>query len=121
MSNSGVPDAPPLADEVLCCPPLNERPLTAKEAERTARMFKALGDPVRLRLLRRLGSHPDGEACVCEISDVGVARTTVSHHLKKLREAGLLSSERRGNRVYYQVTVTALEALAKALKGQPEA
>ena len=54
-----------------CCPPLTERPLTAEEAERTAAMFKALGDPVRLRLFSLVASHEGGEACVCDISDVG--------------------------------------------------
>ena len=77
-----------------CCPPLTERPLTAEEAVRTAAMFKALGDPVRLRLFSSVASHEGGEACVCDISDVGVSQPTVSHHLKKLKDAGLLTSER---------------------------
>ncbi len=55
-------------------------------------MFKALSDPVRLRLFSKIASHPGGEACVCDIQDVGVSQPTVSHHLKKLREAGLLTS-----------------------------
>ena len=59
-------------------------------------MFKALGDPVRLRLFSNIASSAGGEACVCDIQDVGVSQPTVSHHLKKLREAGLLESERRG-------------------------
>ncbi|ESQ01586.1 HTH-type transcriptional regulator KmtR [Streptomyces sp. ADI96-15] len=79
-------------------------------------MFKALGDPVRLQLLWKIAARPGAEACVCEVSDVGVARTTVSHHLKKLREAGLLSSERRGTQVYYRVTTEATETLAQALR-----
>lgn len=90
-------------DLVACCPPLAERPLSAAEAERTAAMFKALGDPVRLRLFSLIASSPGGEACVCAISDVGVSQPTVSHHLKKLREAGLLTSQRRGTWVYYRV------------------
>ncbi len=98
-----------------CCPPLNERPLTAEEAERTARMFKALGDPVRLRLFSLVASHEGGEACVCDISDVGVSQPTVSHHLKKLREAGLLSSERRGTWVYYRVEPSVLAAMGRLL------
>lgn len=77
---------PEVAEGVVpCCPPLTERPLTAEEAERTAAMFKALGDPVRLRLFSLVASHEGGEACVCDISDVGVSQPTVSHHLKKLR------------------------------------
>ena len=86
-----------------CCRPLTERPYSAEEAEVAARMFKALGDPVRLRLFSAVASHEGGEACVCDISDVGVSQPTVSHHLKKLREAGLLTSDRRGTWVYYRV------------------
>ncbi|MFC9481617.1 MULTISPECIES: ArsR/SmtB family transcription factor [Streptomyces] len=98
-----------------CCPPLHERPLTAEEAERTAVMFKALGDPVRLRLFSSVASHEGGEACVCDISDVGVSQPTVSHHLKKLKEAGLLTSERRGTWVYYRVEPTVLAAMGALL------
>lgn len=94
-----------------CCPPLTERPLTEDEAERTAAMFKALGDPVRLRLFSQVASHEGGEVCVCDISDVGVSQPTVSHHLKKLREAGLLVSERRGTWVYYRVAPSVLASL----------
>ncbi|MDQ1023225.1 ArsR/SmtB family transcription factor [Streptomyces phaeochromogenes] len=98
-----------------CCPPLSERPFTVEEAERTARMFKALGDPVRLRLFSLVASHEGGEACVCDISDVGVSQPTVSHHLKKLREAGLLTSERRGTWVYYRVEPSVVAALGGLL------
>ncbi|MFI5972711.1 ArsR/SmtB family transcription factor [Streptomyces sp. NPDC051452] len=77
---------------VPCCPPLAERPMTAVEAETAARMFKALGDLVRLRLFSAVASYEDGEACVCDISDVGVSQPTVSHHLKKLQDAGLLAA-----------------------------
>lgn len=108
------PEAPDAA-VVPCCPPLSERPLTAEEAERTARMFKALGDPVRLRLFSSVASHEGGEACVCDISDVGVSQPTVSHHLKKLKEAGLLTSERRGTWVYYRLAPSVLAALSGLL------
>lgn len=77
-----------------CCPPLSERTVNVDEAERAAKMFKALGDPVRLRLFAAVASRPGGETCVCDIPDVGVSQPTVSHHLKKLKEAGLLVSER---------------------------
>ncbi|MEV0113060.1 metalloregulator ArsR/SmtB family transcription factor [Streptomyces sp. NPDC050844] len=99
-----------------CCPPLTERPLTADEAVRTAAMFKALGDPVRLRLFSLVASHEGGEACVCDISDVGVSQPTVSHHLKKLREAGLLTSERRGTWVYYRVEPSVLASMGQMLR-----
>ncbi|MGP3927280.1 MULTISPECIES: ArsR/SmtB family transcription factor [unclassified Streptomyces] len=108
--------APELVSDVVpCCPPLTERPLSAEEAERTAAMFKALGDPVRLRLFSLVASHEGGEACVCDISDVGVSQPTVSHHLKKLRETGLLTSERRGTWVYYRVAPEVLAAMSGVL------
>ncbi len=102
-----------------CCPPLTERELTAEEAQRTAAMFKALGDPVRLRLFSKVASHPDNEACVCDIADVGVSQPTVSHHLKKLKEAGLLASERRGTWVYYRVEPSVLAAMGQLLSLAP--
>ncbi|MFI7237469.1 ArsR/SmtB family transcription factor [Streptomyces cyaneofuscatus] len=104
-----------------CCPPLSERPLNSEEAELAAQMFKALGDPIRLRLLSAIASHKDGEACVCDISDVGVSQPTVSHHLRKLREAGLLTSERRGTWIYYRadpVTLAAMERILSAASGR---
>ncbi|MET9220579.1 ArsR/SmtB family transcription factor [Streptomyces sp. NPDC088197] len=110
----------PAADTAPCCPPLSERALTAEEAERTAAMFKALGDPVRLRLFSLIASHDGGEACVCDISDVGVSQPTVSHHLKKLREAGLLTSERRGTWVYYKVAPSVVAGMGSLL-GPPGA
>ncbi|WP_267242703.1 ArsR/SmtB family transcription factor [Streptomyces sp. PR69] len=108
-----TPEAPETA--APCCPPLTERPMSAEEAETAARMFKALGDPVRLRLFSAVASHEGGEACVCDISDVGVSQPTVSHHLKKLREAGLLTSERRGTWVYYRVEPAVLAAMGQLL------
>jgi ArsR family transcriptional regulator len=82
--------------------------------------FKALADPVRLRLFSGVASHAGGEACVCDISvGVDVGQPTVSHHLKVLREAGLLTSERRGTWVYYAVVPEVLHTLS-ALLGTPE-
>ncbi|MFF2539476.1 ArsR/SmtB family transcription factor [Streptomyces cyaneofuscatus] len=99
----------------LCCPPLSERPLSSEEANVAAQLFKALGDPIRLRLLSAVASHREGEACVCDISDVGVSQPTVSHHLRKLREAGLLISERRGTWIYYRVDPVTLAAMERIL------
>ncbi|MEU8135558.1 ArsR/SmtB family transcription factor [Streptodolium elevatio] len=101
---------------VPCCAPLSREPLGAEDAERVAVMFKALGDPVRLRLFSQIASHPGGEACVCDIQDVGVSQPTVSHHLKKLRDAGLVTSERRGSWVYYKVTPSVVAALGGVLR-----
>lgn len=84
--------------------------LDVATAERAAAVFKALSDPVRLRLYSRIAGC-DGETCVCDIQDVGVSQPTVSHHLRKLREAGLIDSERRGTWVYYRPVPGALEAV----------
>lgn len=98
-----------------CRPPLIARPMTAEEADTVARMFWALANPIRLRLLAAAASHEDGEACVCAMSDVGVSQATVSHHLKKLKEAGLLTSERRGTWVFYRVELSVLLVMGKLL------
>jgi ArsR family transcriptional regulator len=107
----------PLLDvtETPCCAPLARAPIGEADAERVAAMFKALGDPVRLRLFSKVASSEGGEACVCDIQDVGVSQPTVSHHLKKLREAGLLESERRGSWVYYRLAPSTLVVMADLL------
>ena len=80
-------------------------------------LFKALADPVRLQLLSMVASHAGGEACVCDISSgVGVSQPTVSHHLKVLRDAGLLTSQRRASWVYYTVVPETLTALSTLLQ-----
>jgi len=99
-----------------CCSPLIREPLTADWAGDLSRMFKALGDPVRLRLLSLVASHENGEACVCDISDTfNLSQPTISHHLKVLRGAGLLDCERRGTWVYYWVIPAALQQLSAVL------
>ena len=76
-------------------------------------MFKALGDPVRLRLLSMIASQDGGEVCVCELTPAfELSQPTISHHLKLLRQAGLIDCERRGTWVYYWVLPAALERLA---------
>ncbi|MEV0531414.1 metalloregulator ArsR/SmtB family transcription factor [Kitasatospora sp. NPDC050463] len=113
MSNPEVALLEPEA--VPCCAPLASAELSVEDSVRTAAMFKALGDPVRLRLFSKVASHEGGEACVCDIQDVGVSQPTVSHHLKKLREAGLLTSERRGTWVYYKVAPSVLAGMSALL------
>ena len=99
-----------------CCTPLVREPLTADWAGGLARMFKALGDPVRLQLLSRVASHAGGEACVCDLSvGLDLSQPTISHHLKVLRETGLLECERRGTWVYYWVVPSALAQLSAVL------
>ena len=86
------------------------------QAAQLAVMFKALGDPVRLRLVSLIAGHPGGEACVCEISvPFDVTQPTISHHLKLLRRAGLLECERRGTWVYYRVVPSVLQQLSSVL------
>jgi ArsR family transcriptional regulator len=105
-----------LADVVGCCSPLQREPLSVEQATELARLFKAMGDPVRLRLLSLIASHDGGEACVCELTDVfDLSGPTISHHLKVLREAGLISGERRGTWVYYRVHPEALARLSAVL------
>ena len=110
----------PVAGTEPCCTPLVREPLTKDWAGDLARMFKALGDPVRLRLLSLVASHADGEACVCELSgSFDLTQPTISHHLKVLRESGLLECERRGTWVYYWVVPSALAQLSAVL-GSPD-
>lgn len=106
------------SSESPCCltPPLLREPLSGQAAADLAVKLKALADPVRLRLFSAVASHAGGEACVCDISaGVEVGQPTVSHHLKVLREAGLLTSERRASWVYYAVVPEALHALSALL------
>ncbi|MBX6751546.1 MAG: winged helix-turn-helix transcriptional regulator [Micromonosporaceae bacterium] len=105
------------ANQVACCPPIAEASLDAAQATDLARMFKALGDPIRLRLLSRITSAPEGEICVCDLTgeDFDVTGPTISHHLKTLREAGLIEGERRGTWVYYRPVVANLRQLAALL------
>ena len=101
------------ADAVGCCAPLAREPLSAAQAVELAKVFKAMGDPVRLRLLSLIASHDGGEACVCDLTGVfDLTGPTISHHLKVLREAGLITGERRGTWVYYRVLPDALRQVS---------
>lgn len=100
-----------------CCTPLTREPLAAGQAEVLSRRFKALGDPVRLRLLSLIASHEGGEACVCELTVAfPLSGPTISHHLRVLRETGLIDGERRGTWIYYRVLPEALQTLSQALR-----
>ena len=99
-----------------CCAPLTRDPLTANQATELARLFKAMADPVRLRLLSLIASHAGGEACVCDLTDAfDLTGPTISHHLKVLRESGLITGERRGTWVYYRVHPEVLAQLSAVL------
>src|SRR5215475_7251864 len=91
-------------------------PLTPAAATDLARGFKALGDPVRLRLLSLIAARAGGEICVCDLTDAfDVTGPTISHHLKVLREAGLVDCECRGSWVYYWIIPAALAPLSQLL------
>ncbi|MDA0637344.1 metalloregulator ArsR/SmtB family transcription factor [Nonomuraea sp. MCN248] len=88
----------------VCCAPIAREPLSEADAAELAPLLKAVADPVRLRLLSMIGSHPGGEACVCDLTDAfDLTAPTISHHLKVLRTAGLIDCERRGTWVYYWI------------------
>ncbi|MET8992965.1 metalloregulator ArsR/SmtB family transcription factor [Nonomuraea wenchangensis] len=92
------------AQDAVCCAPIARRPLSEGEAAELAVLLKAVADPVRLRLLSMIGSHAGGEACVCDLTEAfDLTAPTISHHLKVLRTAGLIGSERRGTWVYYWI------------------
>jgi ArsR family transcriptional regulator len=102
-----------------CCQPLSAEPLSQAQAEQVAPLLKALGDPVRLRLMSLIASHPGGEACVCDLNDAfELSQPTISHHLKVLHEAGLVDRDKRGVWAYYRVRTEALASLG-ALIGDP--
>jgi ArsR family transcriptional regulator, arsenate/arsenite/antimonite-responsive transcriptional repressor len=104
------------AEVVGCCSPLAREPLSAQQSVDLARVFKAMGDPVRLRLLSLIASHAGGEACVCDLTGVfDLSGPTISHHLKVLREAGLITGERRGTWIYYRVHPELLAQLSAVL------
>lgn len=105
-----------MARAALSCSPLTAEPLDQNEAASLALMFKALGDPARLRLLSLIASRKGGEACVGEVSGaLDLTQPTISHHLKVLREAGLLDSERRGTLICYRVVPSALRRLSRLI------
>jgi ArsR family transcriptional regulator, arsenate/arsenite/antimonite-responsive transcriptional repressor len=106
----------PILNTDGCCTPMVTEALTEDAAVDLARGFKALGDPVRLRLLSLIAARGGGEVCVCELTDAfTVSGPTISHHLRVLREAGLIDSERRGTWVYYWVVPATLSALSQLL------
>jgi ArsR family transcriptional regulator len=107
--------ADPTASGAACCVPLGAPSLTDDQAQATARVFKALADPARVRIVNLLATSPD-PVCVCEFTQpLGLSQPTVSHHLKTLLQAGLLDREQRGTWAYYSLRPDALGGLAAAL------
>ncbi|MEV6808294.1 ArsR/SmtB family transcription factor [Streptomyces sp. NPDC017248] len=99
-----------------CCPTLLAVPVDEDRAVELARVFKALGDPVRIRLLSMIASRAGGEVCVCDLTPAfALSQPTISHHLKLLKQAGLIDSERRGTWVYYRLVPETTDRLAALL------
>ena len=115
-----MPKALPVLDDVspICCAPLSSTPdFPLDDAVRLAVRLKALADPARLRLIAFMLNQPNQEACTCDLAPaVGLSEPTVSHHLKTLEKAGLVSKERRGMNVHYAVESTAIRALGAAIR-----
>lgn len=100
-----------------CCSPLTGGVVSDDAAQTLARMFKALGDPTRVKLLSMIAAAPEGEACICDMTEpVGLSQPTVSHHMKLLVEAGLATREQRGKWAYYRTAPEVLQSLATALE-----
>ena len=98
-----------------CCSVLVE-PVGARDAEDLSLAFKALSDPARLRVLSLIASQPTGEVCACDlVAPIGKSQPTVSHHLKVLYEAGLVTKEKRGSWIWYRARLDRLEQLREAL------
>ncbi|WP_149205309.1 ArsR/SmtB family transcription factor [Actinotalea subterranea] len=103
---------------VACCAPLVRTPLTPAEATGFATVLKAIADPARLRALSLIASHEGGTACVCDLVEpLGLSQPTVSHHLKVLTDAGLLTREKRGVWAYFSLVPGALDDVARVLVG----
>ena len=108
-------------DTAACCAPLSAQRLSAEQAEQVAPLLKALADPVRLRLMSLVASHPGGEICACDLGEsFDLSQPTISHHMKVLHDAGMVDRDKRGVWVYYRARSQALSSL-RALIGCPPA
>ena len=104
-------------DLVACCSPLTGGALDDDAAERLARVFRALGDRRRVRLLSLIAAADGGEACICDLTaPVGLSQPTVSHHMRLLVEAGLVTRDQRGKWAYYRVVPETMTALSDILR-----
>lgn len=111
-----IPSSVIPGDLAGCCSPLNGGVLDDEAAVRLAGMFKALADPHRVKLVSLISAATDGEACVCDLTaPLGLSQPTVSHHLKLLVDAGILTRQQRGRWAYYRVVPETLAATRRAL------
>ncbi|MBC6458592.1 helix-turn-helix transcriptional regulator [Actinomadura sp. HBU206391] len=107
---------PPDTAEEACHTHAGLVPIAREDAERAARTLKAVSDPTRLQLLSMIQSSPDGEACVCDLTEpLGLTQPTVSHHLKILLDAGVLNRDKRGSWAYFTIAPNKLEAVRALL------
>ena len=98
------------------CPPLLSEPISPEAAEQLAAPLKALADPARLRILSLIQAQPEGEACVCHLTEpLGLTQPTVSHHMRVLLDAGLVAREQRGSWAYFSVISEQLASLRELL------
>jgi len=105
-----------IATLAATCTPLLQEAIDAEDAERLAAALRVIADPARLRLLSLIQAQPDHEACVCNLTEpLGLTQPTVSHHLKVLRDAGLVEREQRGSWAYYRIANDQLTLLRSLL------
>jgi ArsR family transcriptional regulator len=101
-----------------CCTPVLEAPLSESEAETLAATLRVLADPARLRLVSWLAAQDESTDCVCNFTEpLGLSQPTVSHHLRLLKEAGVLEREQRGKWAYYSLRREALDRVAAVFQG----
>lgn len=109
-------ELPLLAD---CCSPVVRQVIEPADAEVLAGSLKAIAEPTRLRLISLVAAHADAEACVCDLTEpVGLSQPTVSHHLKILVDAGILTREQRGKWAYYRLVPDTLADIARLIAPQ---
>ncbi|XVV13433.1 ArsR/SmtB family transcription factor [Actinoplanes sp. CA-131856] len=116
MSKSGQPLAVVDLNADGCCAPMARTRIPSEAAGTLAQAFKALGDPIRLQLMSMIASAPGGEICVCDLTPAfEISGPTISHHLKVLKESGLVTAERRASWVYYRAQPALMRRLSSLL------
>jgi ArsR family transcriptional regulator len=118
MDNMSTRTELPIAPVGLtaCCSPLTGGVVDEESAQQLARVFRALGDPTRVRLVSLIAAADGAEACICDLTDpVGLSQPTVSHHIKLLVEAGLVTREQRGKWAFYRLVGDTFDALRRAV------
>lgn len=109
-----------MPEDAFCCVPITEDRLSVAKSEELASAFKVLADPVRLRLLSVIASVPQGEVCACDLTEpLDRSQATVSHHLSRLVEAGLITREQRGKWAWFQIAPDRADFVRSVLDGQP--